>query len=246
MLMYIHSTLKLKPLIILLIVIGSSYSLKAQSLPTTDFVKTQLPKRNTSEWNKILYGNDFRVIVKGGKLKITKALKKKEDREPIELVIDSGKFIGTDSSEFGGDLSFTDNSDNEQIIKKGNIRFLFSFRHQLFFIESSANLNVNHATLYEIIKSDNEYSYLKVLDFDDSPELMYILGNDILFSSVDKIYWVHNLKIETTILNDILDDLSVNSIAATDSRNVYLGARGGYLKFDLVTKACLFYKFKGL
>ena len=125
-----------KPIFILLAFFLLPCELQAQKYQASDFIETQLPKPNSEEWRQFLDGaNDFKVSIKKHELRLK--YWDSNDRDwVIELFVDHGQIIGTDNGEFGGELKFIDDADNVSVIEKGNIRYLFEYKHEIYFMES--------------------------------------------------------------------------------------------------------------
>jgi len=230
------------------------YDLQAQKYTSSDFVETQLPKPNSEEWKQILLGAyDFKVSIKKHKLRLEYWDSNDYDREPL-LWVDKGRIVWTDNGEWGGELKFVDESDNRTIIKEGNIRFLFEYNKEIYFIESLAHMSLDEGAFFKLVLKDGVYNYEKIFDFGDAPEAMCMLNGDILVTSYDYLYRIHNLQKEVIfdlqkegIFKNILNyEMLFTSVAASDEQHVYVGTLGGYLQFDLTNKSYKFYKFKNI
>lgn len=219
-------------------------NLNGQTFLLSDFVETTLPKPKTSERSKIYeHGFDFVVNVRNGKLKI-KEYKQKKYIPDLKFFTIDGMFLGTDSGECGGRLNFINNARDTTTIKTGNIRFLFRYNREIYFIESLAHGTINEGALYKIVPVNNAYSYEKIVDFDDAPMVMCIVEADILVASANNFYKIHELKKEKIFPDLLADDLSPRSLVAEDSRHVYMGLTGGYVHIDLTDSSYQFFQFK--
>lgn len=116
----------------------TSYGQTSVIIPK-EFVETVPPESGSDEWYSLFYlQNDFRVNITDGKLEITKV----DEVDKCELNISNGKLIGVNRGEWGGTLSFvpTDTTKSKVEIKRGNIKFIFTFKDKLYFIEGLAHL----------------------------------------------------------------------------------------------------------
>jgi hypothetical protein len=248
-----------KPVFILLAFFLLPRELQAQKYQASDFVETQLPKPNSEEWRQFLDGAyDFKVSIKKHELRLK--YWDSNDRDwVIELFVDHGQIIGIDNGEFGGELKFIDDADNVTVIEKGNIRYLFGYKHEIYFMESLYNFKSFYdefknykGILFKLVWKDGGYTSQKILDFDEEPGGMFILNGDILISTWNYLYRIHNLEKEVIfdlqkegIFKNILNqEIFFNSVAATDEHHVYTGTRAGYLQFDLANKSYKYYKYK--
>jgi hypothetical protein len=249
-----------KPILILLIIFLLPHDLQAQKYQASDFVETQLPKPNSEEWRQFLDGAyDFKVSIKKHELNLK--YWDSNDRDwVIILFTDHGRIVGTDNGEFGGELEFFDDSDNGTVIKKGNIRYLFEYKHEIYFMESlydykgmdESFFNNYKGILFKLAWKGNGYTSQKILDFDEEPGGMFILNGDILVTTWNYLYRIHNLQKEVIfdlqkegIFKNVLNqEIFFNSVAATDEHHVYTGTRAGYLQFDLTNKSYKYYKYK--
>jgi hypothetical protein len=247
-----------KSILILLFAFFLSCDLQAQKYMASDFVETQLPKSNSEEWRQFLDGAYFKVSIRKHILRFENWNSKDHD-SVVKVVTDRGRIIGVDNGEWGGVLKFVDDAENETVIKKGNIRLLFEYQKNDYFIETGPGLFSKEdlsfkgeGTLFKLVLRDDVYDYEKVIHFDDRPMEMCMLDDDILFASRDRLYRIHNfqkeilfdLQKEGIFKNTFHDALGFTSIAALDDSHVYAGIDGGYMEFDLTNKSYKYYKYK--
>jgi len=111
-----------------------------------------------------------------------------------ELKTDDGIFFGFDFGEWGGGLFFFSNEDGitldklkfikytifdflgfygsnkEKLIKKGNIKSIFNYNDNIYFLEGLAHLTLNEGALYELDISDkNNLNYKLISNLGSSP-----------------------------------------------------------------------------
>ncbi len=246
-----------KPILILLATFLLPLGLQAQIYRAADFVETRLPEPNSEEWRQFLDGTyGFKVSVKKHELSL-KYFDTNDREWEINLYTNHGHLVGTDHGEFGGELEFFDDSDNGTIIKKGNIRYLFVYNHDLYFIESAIDFRKDFVDyyksfLFKLAWTGVGYTYQKILALDEQAEGLFILNGDILITTWNYLYRIHDfqnevvfdLQKEGIFKNPLDQEIFFNSVAATDEHHVYIGTEGGYLQFDLTNKSYKFYKFK--
>lgn len=218
----------------------TSYGQTSVIIPK-EFVETVPPESGSDEWYSLFYlQNDFGVNITDGKLEITKV----DEVDKCELNISNGKLIGVNRGEWGGTLSFvpTDTTKSKVEIKRGNIKFIFTFKDKLYFIEGLAHLSLSSGALYELDNTDGSFTYKKLIDFDDAPVAFSIYQDKFLIASYERFYVVQDFKKELIFQDTYWSDLYPNSIAVFDDKNVFIGMRGGIVKLDLTTKTFKFYK----
>ncbi len=206
-----------------------------------NFVETEPPKVGSSEWYSLNNSrNEFGVELKNGQLKI----KKVKEKNRGELKIATGRLLGVDRGEWGGTLTFIpDDTKKEKIeIKKGNIKFIFSFKRKTYFIEGIAHLSLSEGALYELDITKDKFEYKEVLKFEDAPEAYSIFDDKIFIATHRRFYVIDNFKKELIFKDTFWSSLYPNSIAVIDEKNVFLGIRSGIVQLDLTTKILKFYK----
>jgi len=206
-----------------------------------EFVETVPPKVGSSEWYPLNHSrNEFAVKIIDGKLEI----KKGDEVNECELNISEGKLVGVNRGEWGGTLTFmpTDTTKSKVQIKSGNIKFIFTFKDKMYFIEGLAHLSMSSGALYELENTNDNFTYKKLIDFEDAPEAFTIYQDKFLIATHENFYVVKDFKKELLFKNTFWSSLYPNSIAVFDEKSVFLGIRGGIVKLDLKTKTLKFYK----
>lgn len=227
-------------LIILTLVSLTSYG-QSQVIIPKEFVETAPPKAGSSEWYPLNSSrNEFGVEIIDGKLKIEKV----DEVNNCELNISNGKLAGVNKGEWGGTLTFVpaDTTKSSVEIKRGNIKFIFTFKDKIYFIEGLAHMGYSGGAIFELDTKDNKFTYNKLVDFDDAPEGFAIYQDKFLIATHQNFYVVKDFKKELIFKDTFWSSLYPNSIAALDDKNVFLGIRGGIVKLDLTTKTLKFYK----
>ncbi|MBK6888440.1 MAG: hypothetical protein IPH02_00490 [Sphingobacteriales bacterium] len=206
-----------------------------------EFVETAPPKAGSSEWYPLNHSrNEFAVKIVDGKLEINKT----DEINECELNISNGKLVGINRGEWGGTLTYTptDTTKSKVEIKRGNIKFIFTFKGKIYFIEGLAHMGYSGGAIFELDTTENKFTYSKLVDFDDAPEAFTIYQDKFLIATHERFYVVKDFKKELIFQDTFWSSLYPNSIAVVDDKNVFIGMRGGIVKLDLTTKTLKFYK----
>jgi len=206
-----------------------------------EFKLANPPKVWSDDWYKLNNSkNEFKVEITNSKLHIGKAEKNNE----CQLKIETGTFLGIDHGEFGGQLTFIPNDKTKSNIKitRGNIKFIFQFKDKIYFITGLAHMSHSAGAMFELNTEENNFTYKKVIDFDDAPEAFAIYNEKILIASDKSFYIVKDLKKTILFKNVFWEGLYPNSIATFNNENVFIGIRSGIVKLDLTHKILKFYK----
>lgn len=206
-----------------------------------EFVEIVPPKAGSDEWYSLNYSqNEFGVKIVDGKLDI----KKVDEVNECELNISNGKLLGVNRGEWGGTLTFapTDTTKGNMEIKRGNIKFIFTFKDKIYFIEGLAHLSMSTGALYELENTNDSFTYKKLIDFEDAPEAFTIYHDQFLIATHENFYVIKDFKKELLFKDAFWSSLYPNSIAVLDDKNVFIGMRSGIVKLDLTTKTLKFYK----
>ena len=206
-----------------------------------EFVETVPPKAGGDDWYPLNYSqNEFGVKIIDGKLDI----KQVKEVNKCELKITGGTLIGINSGEWGGQLTFKPDDTTKKIveIKRGNIKFIFNFKDKVYFIEGLAHLSYSGGAIFELNTADNNFTFTKLVDFDDAPEAFSIYKDKFLIATHENFYIVQDFKKELVFKETFWSSLYPNSIAVLDDKNVFIGIRSGIVKLNLTDKTLKFYK----
>lgn len=206
-----------------------------------EFIETVPPKAGSDEWYPLNYSrNEFGVKIIDGKLDI----KKVKEINKCELKIAGGTLIGINRGEWGGQLTFKpeDTTKKAVDIKRGNIKFIFTFNDKVYFIEGLAHMGYSGGAIFELNTANNNFTFTKLVDFDDAPEAFTIYKKKFLIATHKNFYIVQDFKKELVFKETFWSSLYPNSIAVLDDKNVFIGIRSGIVKLDLTDKTLKFYK----
>jgi hypothetical protein len=226
-------------LTLLILTTGTVFS---QEYKLTDFVETKLPKVSSDEWFELNHSrNEFKVFIDNGAIKIDKA---DEEKDAI-LEIETGRLVGSDHGEWGGKIEFIPKgTTDKKLIKEGNVKFIFRFKSEIYFIEGLAHLSTSKGTMYRLDKKVDTFVPIKVIEFEDAPEAMCIFGDNILIAAHRTFFLVNDLDKKMIFEKTFWSGLYPNSVAAIDNQNIYIGHRGGFTKLDILNKEIRFFKFR--
>jgi len=203
----------------------------------SDFVESIIPESGSKEWYELNHSRyEFEVKMINNKLKVNE-YKWNINSEVSKLKISNGNLVGIYQGEWGGVLLFVPNDTTQDTItiKKGTIKFIFSYRNGIYFIEGCAHMGTSIGALYKIDTIDNKFLYSKILDFEDAPEAYTIYKDKIFIASHESFYVVQDFKKKLVFSKTFWCSLYPNSIAVIDESNVYIGIRSGIIKLDLST-----------
>ena len=206
------------------------------------FVETVPPNSGSNKWFPLNYSqNEFGVSITKGKL----AIKKVREINKCDLKITGGTLIGMNNGEWGGQLTFKpeDTTKKPVDIKQGNIKFIFTFKDKVYFIEGLAHGSYSGGAIFELNTTKNSFTYTKLVDFDDAPEAFTIYEDKFLIATHENFYVVQDFKKELIFKETFWSSLYPNSIAVFDNKNVFIGMRSGIVKLDLTGKTLKFYKY---
>ncbi len=234
----------MKKLAFILLIVGIALPAIGQDsiIIPPEFNETNLPKVNSSEWYSLNHsGNEFEVKIQDGKLEVEKV----DEINVCELETENGLLRGINRGEWGGQLTYIPNDTTKSSvdIKAGNIKFLFKYNNEIYFIEGLAHLSYSGGAIFKLDSTEQGFTYKKIVDFNDSPEAFQIYNDMFLIASHSSFYIVKDFKKELVFKDTFWSSLYPNSIAAFDDKNIFLGIRGGIVKLDLITKKMKFYQY---
>lgn len=227
-------------LTILYFVTYTGYGQTIVNIPK-EFVEAIPPKAQSYEWSELREsGIDFGIEILNGILSISKV----EEVIQCELTVSNGRIVGLNNGEWGGYLTFEpfDKTKNKVEIKRGNIKFIFAYNGKLFFIEGLAHLGRSYGALYQLYSKNDVFSYVKIIDFEDYPQAFAVYQDMFLLATLQNFYIIKNFKLEHVFKDPYWINLYPNSIAVLDDDIVFIGIRGGIIKFDKTLKKFKFYK----
>jgi hypothetical protein len=238
----------LKTLVIAIFALVVTVSVLAQDYKSSDFVEVPLlPRAGSDEWRALNHSqNSVRVEIINGKLKFSKPPRKQTLETYSSLPIEGGKLLATDRGEWGGKIEFiSDQTGKPLLIKEGNVISIFNHNGSIYFVEGLAHIAVNRGAMYRLErKSNDQFVFTKLFDFDDAPEMVTVSYGVIYIASHAGLYVVQDLKSKKIFSDTFWSSLYPNSMVVLDPKNIYIGIRGGYAKVNVPEERIQFFKLK--
>ena len=187
------------------IIFFSAYGQSKLEIPAS-YKLVETPKKNSDEHRKLNNSKDIAIKLTGTKIKTYKTPQKTDS----ELKFNNGLLIGSDHGEWGGKLIYKKGL-QETNIKKGNIKSLFEFEGNIYFLEGLAHLSKNYGEIYKLEYTEGKFNYKKILTLPDEPQVFQIYNKKIYIATFENFIVVNNWKIETEI-KGFWDSLYPNSM----------------------------------
>lgn len=217
----------------------SVFSLFGQPFPLSDFFETELPKYGHNDLHGITTSDyEFSVDKISTQLFVTKT-----PRERVtEFALPNGKLKEEDHGEWGGFLKFFpyDTTQNVIEIKTGNIKFIFQCNNKIYFLEGLSHLSMHYGSMYQLDTINGHFSIKKQVDFDYPPTACAVQTDTIIVASGGYIYIFQNNRKEKKPIRGIYP----NSMTVFDNGIIYMGIRGGYVKFNLTNNEIKYFIYK--
>jgi len=168
-------------------------------------------------------------------------------RENYFFELNDGKLEIINRGEFGGGLNFisSDTTIEKISICKAPIYYVFKFHKKIYFMTGSAHGFDQGGTMYELIRENGDFKYIKKIELDSAPEAMAIYKDKILIAGHQMFTIIEDFKKENILQGTFWNSLYPNSIAVKNSNEVYIGMRGGYSKLSLITKKVEYHQYVG-
>jgi hypothetical protein len=205
------------------------------------FTESEPPKLRSAEWHRLNQSlNAFSVSIVNEKLQISES----KDRSNVFLKIRNGTIIGIDKGEWGGKLIFVplDTRKPEIEIKSGNIKSIFWYKNNIYFLEGLAHLSMSTGAMYRLAIFNNRFICIKVLDFEDAPETCAVYQDKVFIASFQNFYEIKDFKKMLIFSETFWRSLYPNSIAVFDEENIFIGIRSGIVKLNLKKKEIKLYQ----
>lgn len=233
----------MKLIVAVLLLCSLTYS-TAQPLKRGDkmknFKKVDPKNYSDKDLNRLNHSSDYTVHVEfiNNQLVTTKA----EPKSQVTLDVEDGTFVGIDRGEWGGELYFQKKGSDEKIdLKHGQIQAIFEDQNKIYVLDGIAHMGFSRGSLGQITRQNDNFTYNRLVAFDDAPYTYAPLGDSLLFAAFESFYIVHNNKVTTFIDKAFWWGLYPCSIAVENKNNIYIGMRGGYAKINLEDKNDLFF-----
>ncbi|WP_042474013.1 hypothetical protein [Bacillus ndiopicus] len=151
-----------------------------------DFIATIIPDIGSKKWLQIINNSKhYCVEIINGELVISRYREKhKIQYEYLDL-----KIVGTDYGEWGGELKVIYNDLTEVLLKKCNVKSIFEYKGEIYFLEGLEHMYLNEGILYKLIYDGISVSFKECLELKECPidfyildEILYVLSSENLFT----------------------------------------------------------------
>ena len=207
------------------------------------FEDIKMPKTDRELATEIDFENKFKVKTYQKRFAVEVFYKEKDT---FDLGIKGGTLIGIDNGSFGGKLIFKPILKKGKIIVEDNIRLLFKFNKKYYFVMGYQFAEGSgRGTLCELIRNKNEFSYKKIIEFENIPQALKVFKDKIYIATKNEFYIIDNFEIKSFFKNIQWSNFSPNSIVIVnkyDGENIYVGMTGGIAKINIIDKEITFYK----
>ncbi|WP_289665067.1 hypothetical protein [Flavobacterium panacagri] len=216
----------MKNIIITILILFISTNVCPQSkiqLPK-NYKQTNIPKANSKEHQNLNYSKDTSIRLQNNKIEVFPTPKGTNS----ELKFNNGVLIGSNNGEWGGKLIYKEGKE-EIKIKEGNIISIFTLNGKIYFLEGLAHLSINYGEIYEINYFEEKFTYRKIMDLPDEPQVFQIFNNRLYMATFSNFIIINNWKIENKI-NGFWESLYPNSLIIENKNHIFMGIRGGIVE----------------
>ncbi len=210
-------------ILLILFISTNSFGQSKIEIPT-NYKITEIPKENSTEQRKLNYSNDISIRLQENKIETFSTPRKIDS----ELKFKNGVLVGSDNGEWGGKLVYK-TGEKEILIKEGNIVSLFEFEGKICFLEGLAHGSTNYGEIYEIEYSKGIFTYKKILELPDEPEVFQIFNKKIYIATFENFVVVNNWKVEK-LMKGFWESLYPNSLIIENENHIFMGIRGGIVE----------------
>lgn len=142
-----------------------------------NFITAEIPEAGSGKWLQVINNSkQYCVELKNEELVINRYHEKHSlQYEYLDL-----KIVGTDYGEWGGELKVIYADSTEFFLKKCNIKSIFEYKGELFFLESLEHMYLNTGSLYKIEYDGTGISIKECLNLKECP-ISYFIFNEILY-----------------------------------------------------------------
>lgn len=192
-----------------------------------NFITAEIPEAGSVKWLQIINNSkQYCVEIKNEELVINRYHEKHSlQYEYLDLTI-----VGTDYGEWGGELKVIYADSTELFLKKCNVKSIFEYKGDLFFLEGLEHMYLNTGSLYKIKYDGTSISIKACLNLNECP-ISYFIFNEILYViSSENLFTITNEN--GTYKKNILFNNFPFSAFVPNSLVVYkgdfiIGMRGG-------------------
>lgn len=213
-----------------------------------EFVSIGSGEREEDTLRKMSNARPFGVDIVNDKFVVKEIL---QENTEFSFDLEDGKLEVINKGEFGGKMSFVPNNNpsKKKIIFEGNVNFVFEFQGGIYFTTGLSHLlrDTNNA-LYELVRENNVFSFVKWLNLDSATQAITI-HKDRIFLAGSRTFTVIERSLSRYFLQKLFLisienwwGLYPNSIAVKNKDEIYVGMRGGYTKISLPCKEIEYFR----
>ncbi|ERI10695.1 hypothetical protein [Aneurinibacillus aneurinilyticus] len=197
-----------------------------------DFIIAEIPNAGSSKWLQIINNSkQYCVEIKNEELVISRY----HEKHSIQYEYLDLKIVGTDYGEWGGELKVIYADSTEILLKKCNVKSIFEYKGELYFLEGLEHMYLNTGCLYQLIYDGTNFSYRECLDLKECPTAFYIFNRHLYVISSENLFTISNE--DGSFKKNIIFNNFPFSAFVPNSLVVYkgyfiIGMRGGLGRID--------------
>lgn len=168
---------------------------------------------------------------------------------PAQTTFDtpSGRLINANFDEGDGVFMYVPNDKDKkkQVLTNTNILYAFQIKDSVFIITNNPRNAVVKSGLF-LVEVQNDRIRLKSLaEFPEIP-ISYDTADDAIYvATASRLYSIRDGEVEFVGMNGTWLGLNPSNVIAKSATEVYMGIRGGYVKFNTVRHTYSMYMYTG-
>ncbi|MGE8005061.1 hypothetical protein [Lysinibacillus sp. NPDC093216] len=197
-----------------------------------DFINAEIPSPGSGKWFQIINNSkQYCVEIKNDELVISRY----REKHSIQYDYLDLKIIGTDYGEWGGELKVVYPDSSEILLKKCNVKSIFEYKGDLYFLEGLEHLYLNTGSLYQLVYDGTNFSIRECLDLKECPIAFYIFNSHLYILSSENLFSLSSedgtFK-KNIIFNNFPFSAFVPNSLIVYKGNFIIGMRGGLGRID--------------
>ncbi|WP_285398092.1 hypothetical protein [Lysinibacillus sp. fls2-241-R2A-57] len=192
-----------------------------------DFISAKIPNAGSGKWFQIINSSkQYCVEIKNEELVISKY----HEKHSIQYEYLDLKIIGSDYGEWVGELKVIYADSTEILLKKCNVKSIFEYKGELYFLEGLEHMYLNEGGLYKLVYDGTSISFRECLDLKECPIDFYIYNKNLYVISSENLFTITNedetYKKNILFNNFPFSDFVPNSLVVYKG-DFIIGMRGG-------------------
>lgn len=102
------------------------------------------------------------------------------------------KIVGTDYGEWGGELKVIFADSTELLLRKCNVKSIFEYKGDLYFLEGLEHMYLNTGSLYKIVYDGTNISIKECLNLNECPIAFFIFNENLFVISSENLFTITN------------------------------------------------------